>query len=105
MSAERFQVVLKLAKIHEDDRVWFGRWLRRYAVFLRQSECATLLVSQNSVKQFCRTLLARAVPAWQRLQAVRAIELYRHQVLQTAGSPKVAANSSWRARNFSTCTG
>jgi len=58
MSVERFQVVLKLANIHEDDRVWFARWLRRYAVFLRQSENVTLLVSQNSVRQFCRTLLA-----------------------------------------------
>jgi len=84
MSVERFQVVLKLANIHEDDRVWFGRWLRRYAVFLRQPESVTLLVSQNSVKQFCRTLMAREVPAWQRLQAVRAIEFYRNQVLETA---------------------
>jgi len=57
ISVERFQVVLKLDNIHEDDRVWFGRWLRRYAVFLRQSENVTLLVSQKSVKQFCRTLL------------------------------------------------
>ena len=84
MSVERFLVVLKLARIHEDDGVWFGRWLRRYAVFLRQPESVPLLVSQASVKQFCRTLLAREVPAWQRLQAVRAIEFYRNQVLETA---------------------
>ena len=64
--------------------MWFRRWLRRYAVFLRQPESATLLFSQSSVQQFCRTLLARAVPAWQRLQAVRAIEFYRNQVLETA---------------------
>ena len=64
--------------------MWFGRWLRRYAVFLRQSECATLLVSQSSVKKLCRTLLAPEVPAWQRLQAVRAIEFYGNQVLETA---------------------
>ena len=43
-----------------------------------------LTVSQESVKQFCRTLLARQVPAWQRLQAVRAIELYRSEVLGTS---------------------
>ena len=84
MSVERFQVVLKLTSLHEDDRVWFGRWLRRYAVFLRQPENVALQVSQNSVKQFCRTLLVREVPAWQRLQAVRAIEFYRNQVLETA---------------------
>ena len=84
MSVERFEVVLKLAKIEDNDRVWFGRWLRRYAVFLQQQESVSLLISQDSVKQFCRTLLAREVPAWQRLQAVRAIEFYRNQVLETA---------------------
>ncbi len=86
MSVERFLVVLKTARIHEDDRVWFGRWLRRYAVFLHLPETASLTISQESVKQFCRTLLARQVPAWQRLQAVRAIELYRSDVLGT-GDP------------------
>ena len=84
MSVERFQVVLKLASLEESDKVWFGRWLRRYAVFLRQPEHASLLISQNSVKQFCRTLLAREVPTWQRLQAVRAIEFYRNEVLHSA---------------------
>ena len=59
MSVERFLVVLKTARIHEDDRVWFGRWLRRYAVFLHQPETASLTLSPDSVKQFCHTLLAR----------------------------------------------
>ena len=84
MSVERFQIVLKLASLGNDDKVWFGRWLRRYAVFLRQPENLPLLVSQQLVKQFCRTLLAREVPAWQRLQAVRAIGFYRNEVLATA---------------------
>ena len=72
MSVERFQVVLKPASLGNDEKVWFGRWLRRYAVFLHQPENLPLLVSQERVKQFCRTLLLREVPAWQRLQAVRA---------------------------------
>jgi len=84
MSVERYAVVLQSARIHEDDRVWFGRWLRRYAVFLRQPEDAVLTVTQDQVKQFCRTLLAREVPAWQRLQGVRAIEFYRSEVLKSA---------------------
>jgi hypothetical protein len=84
MSVERFQVVLKLASLEDNDKVWFGRWLRRYAVFLRQPENLPLVVSQEHVKQFCRTLLAGEVPAWQRLQAVRAIEFYRNEVLATA---------------------
>jgi len=84
MCVQRFEVVLKLAKIGDNDRIWFGRWLRRYAVFLRQPETISLLVALDSVKQFCRTLLASKIPAWQRLQAVRAIEFYRNQVLETA---------------------
>ena len=84
MSVQRFEVVLKLAKLDDNDRVWFGRWLRRYAVFLREPENVSLLVSQDSVKQFCRMLLSGMTLAWQRLQAVRAIEFYRNQVLETA---------------------
>lgn len=84
MSVERCLLVLKTARVHEDDRVWFGRWLRRYAVFLQQNETSTLAVSQDSVKQFCRKLLSSQVPAWQRLQAVRAIEFYRSEVLISA---------------------
>ena len=76
MSVERFQIVLKLASLGNDDKVWFERWLRRYAMFVHQPENLPLLVSQERVKQFCRTLLARKVPAWQRLQAVRASEFY-----------------------------
>jgi hypothetical protein len=40
MSVERFQVVLELANIedNDNDKVWFGRWLRRYAVFIRQPQ-------------------------------------------------------------------
>ena len=29
MSVERLQMVLKLANFHDDDRLWFGRWLRQ----------------------------------------------------------------------------
>ena len=84
MSVERYLMILKTARVHEDDRVWFGRWFRRYAVFLEQSETSTLAVSLDSVKQFCRKLLGRQVPAWQRQQAVRAIECYRSEVLLSA---------------------
>ena len=34
--------------------------------------------------EFCRTLLASGTPAWQRLQAVRAIECYRNLVQKTS---------------------
>lgn len=84
MSVQRFDIVLKLAKIEDNDRLWFRRWLSRYAVFLRLPESVSLPVSLQMVKQFCRMLLATDTRAWQRLQAVRAIEFYRNQVLETA---------------------
>lgn len=80
MSLQRFEIVLILARIEDKDRIWFVRWLRRYAVFLRQTETVLL----DSVKQFCRTLSASKIPVWQRLPAVRAIEFYRNQVLESA---------------------
>ncbi len=47
MSVERFQIVLKLASLGNDDKAWFGRWLRRYAVFVHQPENLPLLVSNG----------------------------------------------------------
>jgi len=69
MSVQRFDIVLKLAKIEDNDRLWFRRWLSRYAVFLRLPESVSLPVSLQMVKQFCRMLLATDTRAWQRLQA------------------------------------
>ena len=47
-------------------------------------ENGRLPVSVALVKAFSRSLLETGTPAWQRLQAVRAIEAYRDLVLQTA---------------------
>ena len=46
-----------------------------------------LPVSQEEVIQFLRSLLQSRTPAWQRLQAVRAIEAYRDLVLQARVPP------------------
>ena len=42
-----------------------------------------LPVSTDKVIAFCRELLESKTPAWQRLQAVQAIEAYRDSVLNT----------------------
>jgi len=83
MSIQRFLTVLKSAQLTEADQVWFGRWITRYAVFLRQEKADRLEVSEQIVISFGRSLLANNVAAWQRLQAVRAIEFYRSEILQS----------------------
>jgi hypothetical protein len=59
MRVERCLVVLNLASPWNDDKVWLGWWLRRYDVFLHPPENRPLVVSQERLKQFCRTLPAK----------------------------------------------
>lgn len=56
---------------------------QRYA---RLQDCSTVDVpiSVERVIAFCRVLLTSKTPAWQRLQAVRAIECYRNLVQKTS---------------------
>ena len=70
------------AKLGRNDKRWFPRWIRRYAAAMRVREGA-LPVSEDQVIHFSRTLLQNGTPAWQRLQAVRAVEAYRNLVLKT----------------------
>ena len=67
-------------------------------------------VTQEAVISFCRSLLLKKVPAWQRLQGVRAIEAYRDLVLRK-DSPSLAQikqrlcdslvlNVRWAVRTF-----
>ena len=46
-------------------------------------EDGRLPVSVESVKEFSRSLLKSGAPAWQRLQAVRAVDAYRDLILRT----------------------
>ena len=66
----------------KNDKEWFPRWIRRYASSVKAVE-GKLPVSQDEVIRFLQSLLKSKTPAWQRLQAVRAIEAYRNLVLRT----------------------
>ena len=83
MNVQRFLVALKSTRLTETDLVWFGRWIQRFAVFLGQEKADRLEVTEQIVISFCRSLLANSVAAWQRLQAVRAIEFYRSETLKS----------------------
>jgi hypothetical protein len=65
-----------------NDRIWFPRWLRRYSQSFRGGPTKNLPVNREVVIQFSRGLLKNGAPAWQRWQAVRAIECYRDLVRQ-----------------------
>ena len=82
MGVENFGRLLHEAKLSKNDKEWFPRWIRRYACSVEAVE-GKLPVNRDDVIRFLRSLLKNQVPAWQRLQAVRAIEAYRNLVLRT----------------------
>ena len=82
MNVAKFRSLLHQAKLGKAGKVWFPRWILRYASSLNVAE-GNLPVSEEEVIRFLRSLLVNRIPAWQRLQAVRAVEAYRNLVLQT----------------------
>ncbi len=83
MSVADFGAQLKQAKLRKVDQTWFPRWLKRYAGTVREKD-GYLPVSKSEVVGFLQILRDRGVPAWQRLQAARAIDWYCRVVLQRA---------------------
>ena len=94
MSVRKFCLLLNEAKVSKNDKKWFPPWLRRYASTVegvdgRETNHSTgkLSVTEGEVIRFLQTLRDNGTPAWQRLQAVRAIEMYRDLVLKTQQPP------------------
>lgn len=85
MSVLDFEQVVLTAQqdygIGANDAVWFPRWIRRYALSFRGGLNKRMPVSEQGVISFSQTLRDSGAPAWQRWQAVRAIECYRDLVL------------------------
>ena len=79
MSVRRFCLLLDAAKGGKNDRKWFPRWVRSYASSVRVIQ-DKLSVTEGEVIRFLQSLRDNGTPAWQRLQAVRAIEMYRNLV-------------------------
>ena len=82
MSVESFRRLVQTAKLGKNDKEWSPRWIQRYAHSVEPVN-GDLPVSENDVMRFLQPLLENKVPAWQRLQAVRAIEAYRNLLLHT----------------------
>lgn len=81
MTLPQLDRVIRTAKLQNSDRKWYPLWVAQYAQFLGSDGAANLAVGYESTIEFLKHLKSRRRPAWQRLQAVRAIEFYRSQVL------------------------
>lgn len=82
MSVERFSARVRGSSLSPADQQWFPAWIRRYAEAVRAAR-GPLPVTRESVIEFLRGLRSGGTPAWQRLQATRAIEAYQKLVLET----------------------
>ena len=76
MTVANFGKILPLLSIGNKAKTYFMRWGLRYRGWVRGmgAGAGDLPVSTEKVIAFCRELLGSKTPAWQRLQAVQAIE-------------------------------
>ncbi len=82
MSPAKFEREVLGNRLGENDELWFPKWLRRYAMSFPGGMVNDLPVNRQAVVRFSKSLLENGAPAWQRRQAVRAVECYRDLVLQ-----------------------
>ena len=82
MTIVDYEKAVRLADdLGRNDREWFPKWIRRYALAFPARGRGDLPVNRHAVIEFSKSLLGNGAPAWQRWQAVRAIESYRNSVL------------------------
>lgn len=77
-----FAKTVQHANLSNADQEWFPKILTKFAAFTRQNPDQTLDSSTEKVIAFLRSMRDAQKPAWQRLQAARAIELYCRAVLK-----------------------
>jgi len=82
MSVARFRRDVASAPLAPADKEWFPRWIQRFAESL-ENPPGNLAVTEPGVIGFLRSLRDNGTPAWQRLQAVRAVETYQQLTLRT----------------------
>ena len=74
MTLHGFEAAVASAEgIDDHDRIWFPRWLQRYALSFTKSLTNPLPVNRDATLNYSRQLLEAGAPAWQRWQAVRSL--------------------------------
>jgi hypothetical protein len=85
MSIPLFKERLGSAQVATNDAKYMPQWLREYAALGPVPVDGNLAIDEDRVLRFLRSLRDRHVPAWQRLQAARALEWYQALVLRSNG--------------------
>lgn len=84
MSFVRMKAVLKSARLHPDDRIWFARWVDAYRKSCGIPANVPIPVDRDRLITFLRHQKSNGRKTWQRLQIVKAVEFYRDTVLKKA---------------------
>ncbi len=80
LSIIEFEKEVAVSSLRQHDKEWFPKWLRRFAILVKPDPDGRFPVDRELVLKFSRSLLSHGAPAWQRLQAVRALISYKHLV-------------------------
>ena len=84
MSLSTFRQILPTLKPAKNDLTYFPRWIEAYAqhptVAQQTPPDGNLPVESTKVIAFLQQLRDHGIPAWRRLQAARALELYQFHV-------------------------
>jgi len=83
MNVRLMSEALKEVRLSKAEEIWFPRWFLLFAQHTRQIQTQTVQLDQDAVISFLQALRSEGKKAWQRAQAVRAIEFYGDRILQT----------------------
>ena len=85
MSFQSFQLEISQYPIKDSEKQWFPKWLQRYVSYLKNEGhqievqgMGDIPVSESLVLEFLKSIRDSGSPAWQRLQALNAIDCYRN---------------------------
>ncbi len=82
MSVEDFRQKIARSSVVKNDRKWLPIWIEKYAKFHHFNDAQPLKVSAELAVAFLQDMKSRSAPAWQRLQAVRAVQNYAWLMLE-----------------------
>jgi len=76
MSVEEFRQRMARSGAEKNDCKWLLIWIEKYARFHKFADGEPLAVNVDLAIAFLQDMKSRSSPAWQRLQAVRAVQNY-----------------------------
>lgn len=81
MLLNQFEQVLAESTFGTEERRWLPKWYQRFEEHLQEAGLNAADVDRDAVVRFLKSLVNRGLPAWQRLQAAKAIHTYHSDVL------------------------